>query len=287
MSDWVLIPCLVGLRSEFNAISPNRDKGADGSIGDTNHTSSSDHTPDEDSSVLRDHDADSKNEVHALDIDSSGPWPTETGDTQKKRFHKIVMRIIAGEKAKWNSANEVCRLEYVIWDGVIYSRSRNFVGVAYNGSDPHTNHAHFSGRYLTSAENNTQPWNVEVDVALDSADKAWIESTVGRLAADAGEVWAAEVNPGDGRRALSGVVVDLYNIGRTIRDAQAASTAQIVAAINASPAIDANEVAAVLAPQLLTGLTAALAEMDLDGGSVSAAEVEAALRGIFADAATP
>jgi hypothetical protein len=35
MPDWFLVPCLVQLRTEFNTLSPNRDKGADGSIGDT------------------------------------------------------------------------------------------------------------------------------------------------------------------------------------------------------------------------------------------------------------
>lgn len=158
MSAWIVVPCLLSLRSEFNSLAPNRDKGADGTIGDSAHTSSSDHTPDEDSDVLRDHDADSKNEVHALDIDSSGPWPG-TG-TQKQRFHAIIMRIIAGERAKWLSATDKCRLNYVIWDGKIYDKDNDFQPRNYNGSDPHTNHAHFSSRYETSCENDTRPWGV-------------------------------------------------------------------------------------------------------------------------------
>lgn len=149
---WELVRSLVALRNEFNVLAPGRDEGADGSIGDSAHTSRSDHAPDEDSRYLRDHDADSKNEVHALDIDSSGPWP--------ERFHTIVMRIIAGERAKWLDPNDVCRLEYVIWDRKIYSRSNNFYPRDYAGSDPHTNHAHYSGRYLTASENDTRPWGV-------------------------------------------------------------------------------------------------------------------------------
>jgi hypothetical protein len=100
MSSWVVIPCLLALRDEFNQISPNRDKGADGTIGDSNHTSSSDHTPDEDSSKLENKDSDHKNEVHALDIDSSGPWPAG------RSFKSMVMDVIAGEKAKWLDAND-------------------------------------------------------------------------------------------------------------------------------------------------------------------------------------
>lgn len=154
MSAWVLVPSLVALREEFNRLNPSRDKGADGSIGDSAHTSSSDHTPDEDSDVLRDHDADSKNEVHALDIDSTGPWPGLS-------FEDIVMGIVAREKKRWNDPNDVCRLEYVIWDHHIYSRAYNFAPRAYTLSDPHTNHGHFSSRYLTTSENDTSPWGVE------------------------------------------------------------------------------------------------------------------------------
>lgn len=158
MAAWSVIACLLTLRTEFNVISPNRDKGADGTIGDSNHNSSSDHTPDEDSRILRDHDADSKNEVHALDIDSNGPWPG--AGTQKQRFHTIIMRIIAGEKKKWLSATDKCRLNYVIWDRKIYDKDDDFEPRDYFGSDPHTNHAHFSGRYETSCENDTRPWGV-------------------------------------------------------------------------------------------------------------------------------
>lgn len=151
---WTLIASLVELRNEFNRLAPGRDKGADGSIGDSAHTSRSDHTPDEDSSYLRDHDADSKNEVHALDIDSSGPWPPG------RTFEQIVMRIIAGERAKWLSKTDRCRLKYVIFNRKIYSQATDFEPVRYTGSDPHTNHAHFSGRYETACENDTRPWGV-------------------------------------------------------------------------------------------------------------------------------
>lgn len=160
MSAWVVVPSLLKLRDEFNLISPKRDKGADGTIGDSSHTSSSDHTPDEDSRVLRDHDGDSKNEVHALDIDSTGPWPG-TG-TQKERFHKIIMGIIAREKKRWLDPNDKCRLNYVIWDRKIYDKDNDFEGKTYGGSDPHTNHAHFSGRYETVCENDVSSWGVYV-----------------------------------------------------------------------------------------------------------------------------
>lgn len=201
---WVCIPCLLTLRAEFNAASPGRDKGADGTIGNSLHTSSSDHTPDEDSRVLRDHDADDKNEVHALDIDSSGPWPGV--GTQKQRFHAIVMRIIDGERRKWRSATDKCRLNYVIWDRKIYDKDNDFQPADYSGDDPHTNHAHFSGRYETSCENDTRPWGViqEEDMPLDANDQVKIRTIVKEEVAAALKVafttqtfpWSAD-NPED------------------------------------------------------------------------------------------
>lgn len=149
MSDWILVPCLVTLRGEFNAVNPTRDKGADGSIGDSAHTSASDHTPDEDSDILRDHDADSKNEVHALDIDSSGPWPDAGW------FNRAILAIV--ERHRTGADN---RLQYVIWNGRIASRSWGWTWRAYSGADPHTNHAHFSSRYTTAQESDTRPFGV-------------------------------------------------------------------------------------------------------------------------------
>lgn len=173
MSSWVVIPCLLCLRDEFNALSPNRDKGADGTIGDSSHTSSSDHTADEDSDKLKAKDSDKTNEVHALDIDSSGPWPAG------RTFKSIVLDIIEREKAKWLDPHDMCRLNYVIFDRKIYDKDNDFEPENYTGSDPHTNHAHFSARYETQAENDTRPWGVleDADMPLNDADKTWIENT--------------------------------------------------------------------------------------------------------------
>lgn len=206
MAAWTLIDSLAKLRAEFNTLAPNRDKGADGAIGDSSHTSSSDHTPDEDSRVLRDHDGDDKNEVHALDVDSDGPWPG--AGTQKQRFHAINMRIIAGEKAKWQSATDKCRLNYMIWDRKIYDKDNDFEPRNYTGSDPHTNHAHFSGRYETACENDTRPWGVLPtqewsDMATKDEIKAALRevlaATDGIDEADADEVARAILNKPLGR----------------------------------------------------------------------------------------
>jgi len=174
MPAWTVVPCLLKLRDEFNRLSPGRDKGADGTIGDSNHTSTSDHTPDEDSTALRGKDADSSNEVHALDIDSSGPWPDgKRGDIEGSWFDKEIKKLIAEEKRRWLDPNDMCRLNYIIWRGHIYDKDDNdFAPRAYTGADPHTNHAHFSARYETRAENDTRPWGIweDDDMALSSAE---------------------------------------------------------------------------------------------------------------------
>lgn len=181
MAAWILVPCLVALRDEFNEVAPGRDKGADGSIGDSNHTSASDHTPDEDSDVLRGHDADSKNEVHALDIDSSGPWPAAGW------FDRTIRELVAREKQEYESPTAVGRLKYVIWNRQIASRSWGWTWRPYTLADPHTNHAHFSARYDSGPEADTRPWGVaEEDDVTKPEFLAWItewaKSAAGREA---------------------------------------------------------------------------------------------------------
>lgn len=163
MASWTVVPCLLTLRDEFNAVAPGRDKGADGTIGDSSHTSSSDHTPDEDSDVLRDHDPDSKNEVHALDIDSTGPWPWS--------FDAKIKELAQREKADYEHPTIIGRLKYIIWNRKIISRSWGWNGWRdYTGSSTHTDHAHFSARYDTQAESSTRPWGVTQEDDMQLTD---------------------------------------------------------------------------------------------------------------------
>lgn len=172
MSAWVVIPAALKLRDQYNQVAPLRDKGSDGTIGDSNHTSSSDHTPDEDSDVLRGKDADTKNEVHAVDIDSTGPWPDGKGGEAGGWFDRSVKFVVADEKRRWLDANDVCRLEYAIWRGKIYSRQYDFAERTYTGSDGHYGHAHFSFRYLTQSENDTRDYPLEGDDVTKEECKA-------------------------------------------------------------------------------------------------------------------
>jgi len=168
MSNWIVIPCLLVMRDEFDKSSPKgskRDKGAEGFIGDTAHATggTSDHLPDEDYAALRNKDSDHKNEVHAYDCDSTGPWPDgKRGDIAGSWFDNKIKQLIATERKRWLDPNDMCRLHYIIWRGMIYSTSTDWVGKKYTGSDQHYNHAHFSGRYETRAEEDTRPWGIYV-----------------------------------------------------------------------------------------------------------------------------
>jgi hypothetical protein len=180
VSAWKVIPCLLALREEFDLIAPDRDRGSDGTIADSNHTSRSDHTPDEDSDYLRGRDSDRVNEVHALDVDTSGPWPVP--------FPVLFAEIIDREQRRWHDPNDRCRLEYAIFNRLIYERDNDFRPVTYTGtSDPHTGHAHFSARYLTDTENDISPWGVQeaVDVTPEQVETAVLKvlrSTDGQAA---------------------------------------------------------------------------------------------------------
>jgi hypothetical protein len=176
VSAWTLIPCLVALRDEFNEVAPRRDKGADGAIGDSSHTSSSDHTPDEDSDVLRDHDADSKNEVHAIDIDCTGPWPDGRGGQADAWFDRKIRAIAVQERAEFQSATVYGRLQYIIWRGQIISRSWEWSQWRdYTGPSAHFDHAHFSARYLTRTEADTRSWDVAAAVPKPPAAPAPVQ----------------------------------------------------------------------------------------------------------------
>ena len=148
---WHTVACLVQLRDEFNALSPGRDKGADGTIGDRVHKlSKSDHNVDDGSDQGRTpyEDADSDPEVHALDIDSTGAWPPGTD------LSNYVDHIV--DEHRWGRDN---RLQNVIYRGRIASRSWGWTWQTRSGLG-HFDHAHFSARYTSSAEDDERSFGL-------------------------------------------------------------------------------------------------------------------------------
>lgn len=145
----VLVPCLNALRGEFNTLSPNRDKSTDGWIGDTSHgASSSDHNPDETGNTPNE-DSDNVDEVHAIDVDKSGPWPAGAS------FTDLVNEVVNRHKAGKDN-----RLQNVIWNRKIASKSWGWTWDDYTGSNSHTEHAHFSALYSSAQEADTSSWGL-------------------------------------------------------------------------------------------------------------------------------
>lgn len=146
-----LIPSLARLRSDFNTTFPGRSTESDGWIGDPRHAaSSSDHNPDETGNVPV-HDADHINEVHAIDVDKNLNDPHVT-------MEMCIKKILA-------TPRDLARLRYIIFkppgkQSTIWSASWGWRGEAYDGSNPHDHHAHFSGRYDTGKEQDDAPWSI-------------------------------------------------------------------------------------------------------------------------------
>ncbi|MFC7535011.1 hypothetical protein [Actinoplanes sp. GCM10030250] len=184
MANWVLVPCLVQLRTELNRIAPGRDRTSDGTIGDAAHQSSvSDHNDDEVGRVPI-HDADSKHEVHAFDADADLRTPNLT-------MEMVVQHILA----RCRSGAEV-RLRYIIYNRRIWEASNSWKQRTYTGASPHTEHAHFSSSYVTAREANTASWHLEdIPVALTDADKTWLSAQIDAAATRAAErVWKQKLN---------------------------------------------------------------------------------------------
>ena len=178
MASWILVPCLVSLRNEFNRLAPARDKTSDGSIGDTGHSqTSSDHNPDETASTPY-RDADRINEVHAIDVDKD---LRRSGWSMEKCVEIIVIRHRKGVDN---------RLQNLIYNRRIWSRSWGWTARRYNGSNPHTRHAHFSARYTTAQEKDTRHWGL---LEAEDDDMATITQTDFNARMDAW--WNARMSP--------------------------------------------------------------------------------------------
>ncbi|KUL29221.1 hypothetical protein [Actinoplanes awajinensis] len=192
MADWILVPCLVSLRTEFDTLAPHRDRTSDGSIGNPAHArSSSDHNPDETGNTPSE-DADRVNEVHAIDVDDDLRKP---GWTMARAVQVIVGRHRAGKDD---------RLQNVIFDRQVWSRSWGWAARDYAGPSPHTEHAHFSARYTTAQERDTRPWGLLEDDMTEAEVMAAVlkalESDRGQKAVGAGSWNHVEINPATGKK---------------------------------------------------------------------------------------
>lgn len=85
---------------------------------------------------MSDHNPDDRGVVHALDITAAdvAAWPVLVAVTHHPATH------------------------YVIYRGLLFSRLHEFVGVPYNGVDPHVSHLHVSIRHTRPAEHSRERW---------------------------------------------------------------------------------------------------------------------------------
>ncbi|MEU8263239.1 peptidoglycan-binding protein [Micromonospora sp. NPDC048999] len=125
-----LAPTLRVLREEINARWPHRDRTSDGWIGDAAHQargSRSDHNPDSDDGS-----------VNAIDVDVDGIDPL-----------LVVRECITHPSC-----------EYVIYNRVIWSRTRGFAAARYTGDNPHDKHLHVSVSHQRALEDSQRPWGI-------------------------------------------------------------------------------------------------------------------------------
>ncbi len=196
---WTTTPASKSLFAEFNEAFPDRDKGSDGTVGDLAHQESvSDHNPDETGNTGGKSDADNINEVHAADVDDD---LRRSGWTMERCVQIILGRCRSGAEK---------RLDYIIYNRRIWSRSGGWMMREYTGSNPHDKHAHFSIRYgsgsgTSNPENITSGWGIlaaieaeedmnatELIAALNSAEG---QQALGRATLNGGEMTALFETP--------------------------------------------------------------------------------------------
>lgn len=140
----MLTPGLKNLGNQFNKRWPNRDGASDGAVSDPAHwaESSTGHSPDDTKGSNAEYnDNDGKPEIRAIDVDNTLNDPD------------VTMQMVIDHMRKLPNLGSVIR--YMIYNKKMYHVNNGFVGVAYNGSSPHTEHAHFSGARSQASDNNT------------------------------------------------------------------------------------------------------------------------------------
>lgn len=123
------VPALMALLAEIDAMSPDRDRSADGWLGDAAHAARhSDHNPEADGSV-------------------------DARDFTHDPAHGVDCNLLADQ------IKDDPRLEgggYIIWNRRIWNPSVSKSWRAYTGSNPHDHHMHVS--VSDAGQNDTSPW---------------------------------------------------------------------------------------------------------------------------------
>lgn len=140
---WVLTIGMSTVRAEINTVFPARYKHSDGTIGDQAHASGkSGHNPDKTGNAEY-KDGDSLDEVRAADFDRD-LVPGSGTDWMDLVVQHIVTNARSGVYVPFR---------YIIYKRRIWSRTSGWATETYTGSNPHDEHAHFSGDYTQKADN--------------------------------------------------------------------------------------------------------------------------------------
>jgi hypothetical protein len=131
---WTLAPALVQLRREVDLYAPKRSRKSDGTIGDAAHSSRvSDHNPNEEGVVC------------AIDFthDPRG------GFHAHKFAEQLRLRCLRIEEV---------RVNYIISNGKIASKSHKWVWREYDGLNAHESHVHVSLHQKPRKYNSPGKW---------------------------------------------------------------------------------------------------------------------------------
>jgi hypothetical protein len=179
-----VVQCLEDLRTQLNAIAPNRDKSSDGGIGDAAHRERrSSHNPDL-TATPEWRDGDSKDEIRARDFDKD---LRETGLTMMM----VVLWLVRGAKS-----GEFWWLRYIIYAGQIWHKNNGWIARDYDGDNQHLEHAHVNSDFTQKADDvkNCNYRLEDIPMALTDADKVWIADKIDAAATKAAErVWATRL----------------------------------------------------------------------------------------------
>lgn len=157
------------LWNDFLKTFPYKDRSSDGWIGDAAHQQeSSGHNPDDTPGVTAERsDADSKQEVRAIDEDS------DLRDPRGITMQQVIDRML-------QTPNDLKRLIYIIFNRQIWKKSNGWKKETYTGSSPHTEHGHFSG-----------------DPAFDEDGSEWTSVTSFKEDDDMANTWTEPLTQGN------------------------------------------------------------------------------------------
>jgi hypothetical protein len=150
-TPWRVANSLNKLLDQVNALAPSRDKASDGSIGDAAHQSEA-----------------CSSQHNSCCIQFNGIWIIRARDFT----HDPAGGFDSYAFAEQLRLSRDPRIRYVISNHRITGPNHNWQWDAYDGSDPHTNHAHVSVVDTQSLYDSTAAWRITTPSSTPTAASA-------------------------------------------------------------------------------------------------------------------